>query len=71
MINRIQKTVHIYVASTKDTQTKIQIEEIEDYIWLTYENALKNLKFENDKTILTEARKFLLDNNYISEVNNG
>ena len=69
--NRIQKTVQIYVASTKDTQTRIQIEEIEDYVWLTYENALKNLKFENDKTILTEARDFLLKNNYISEVKNG
>ena len=69
--NRIQKTVLIYVASTKDTQTKIQVEEIEDYVWLTYESALKNLKFENDKTILTEAREFLLKNNYISEVKNG
>ena len=52
-------------------QTRIQIEEIEDYVWLTYENALKNLKFENDKTILTDAREFLLNNNYISEVQNG
>ena len=34
----------------------------------TYENAIKNLKFENDKTILTDARQFLLDNNYITEV---
>ena len=66
--NRIQKTVQIYVASTKDTQTRIQVEEIEDYVWLTYENAIKNLKFENDKTILTDARQFLLDNNYITEV---
>lgn len=69
--HRIQKTVQIYVASTQDTRTKIQIEEIEDYVWLTYENALKNLKFENDKTILTEARDFLLKNNYIREVKNG
>ena len=69
--NRIQKTVQIYVASTKDTQTKIQVEEIEDYVWLTYEKALKNLKFENDKTILTDARNFLIENNYISEVQNG
>ena len=69
--NRIQKTVQIYVASTKDTQTRIQVEEIEDYVWLTYENAIKNLKFENDKTILTDARQFLLENNYITEVQNG
>jgi hypothetical protein len=66
--NKIQKTVHIFVATTKDEQTRIQYEEIEDYIWLPYESALKHLKFDNDKTILTDAREFLLSNNYISEV---
>ncbi len=66
--NRIQKTVQIFVGTTKDTQTKIQLEEIEDYIWLTYDNAYKSLKFENDKTILKDARDFLINNNYISEV---
>lgn len=66
--NKIQKTVHIFVATTKDEQTKIQYEEIEDYIWLPYESAHKHLKFENDKNILTDARDFLINNNYISEV---
>ena len=66
--NKIQKTVQLYVATTNDTQTRIQAEEIEDYIWLTYENALRSLKFENDKTILTDAREFLLNNKYITEV---
>ena len=66
--NKIQKTVHIFVATTKDEQTRIQYEEIEDYIWLPYKSALKHLKFDNDKTILTDAREFLLSNNYISEV---
>lgn len=66
--NRIQKTVNLYVATTNDSKTKIQVEEIEDYVWLTYDNALKNLKFENDKTILTNAHDFLLNNKYITEV---
>ena len=69
--NRIQKSVQIFVATTDDEQTKIQPEEIEDYIWLPYESAYNYLKFENDKTILKDARDFLLENNYISEVNNG
>jgi 8-oxo-dGTP pyrophosphatase MutT (NUDIX family) len=69
--NKIQKTVQIFVASTNDTQTKIQVEEIEDYIWLTFENAYKHLKFENDKTILKDARDYLITNNYISEENYG
>ncbi len=67
----IQKTVQIFVASTNDTQTKIQVEEIEDYIWLTFENAYKHLKFENDKTILKDAKEYLISNNYISEENYG
>lgn len=66
--NKIQKTVFIFVGTTKDEQTKIQHEEIEDYIWLPFDGAYKYLKFENDKAILKEARDFLIDNNYISEV---
>ena len=64
--NRIHKTVCVYVAKTDDTQTIIQKEEIEDYIWLTYENAYKNLKFENDKTILHDAREHLISKGLIT-----
>ncbi len=66
--NRIQKTVQIFVATTNDEQTKIQPEEIEDYIWLPFESAYNCLKFDNDKSILKEAHEFLIDNNYIDEV---
>lgn len=63
--DRIEKKVSIFVGSTKDTSTVIQVEEIEDYIWLTFERAMSLLKFENDKNILSSAHKFLNDNNYI------
>ena len=63
--DKIEKTVTIFVGTTKDTSTVIQQEEIEDYIWLTYERALSLLKFDNDKAILTKSNKFLNDNNYI------
>lgn len=53
---RIEKTVIIYIASTKDTRTVIQPEEIEDYIWLSYDNAYKTLNYENDKAILKKQR---------------
>lgn len=69
--NRIQKTVQIFAATTNDEQTRIQPEEIEDYIWLPFESAYNCLKFENDKAILKDTRDFLIENNYISEVNNG
>lgn len=63
--DRIEKTVSIFVGTTKDTSTVIQQEEIEDYIWLTYDRALSLLKFENDRNILSSAHDFLNENNYI------
>lgn len=63
--DRIEKKVSIFVGTTKDTSTVIQKEEIEDYIWLTYDRAMSLLKFDNDKKILSSAHKFLNDNNYI------
>ena len=63
--NRIEKIVSIFVGTTTDTSTSIQPEEISDYIWLTYDRALSILKFENDKSIIISAHKYLNDNNYI------
>lgn len=36
----------------------MQKEEIEDYIWLTYDRALSLLRFDNDKSILIAAHDF-------------
>lgn len=63
--DRIEKMVSIFVATTKDTSTVIQAEEIENYIWLTYDRAMNLLKFENDKNILKSAHDFLNENNII------
>ncbi len=63
--NKIEKTVSIFVGTTTDTSTSIQPEEIEDYIWLTYDRALSILKFDNDKEIIKEAHEFLNSHNYI------
>ncbi len=60
--SRIEKRVEVFLASTKDTQTVIQKEEIEDYIWLRYPEALNMLKFENDKDILMSVKEFMLEN---------
>lgn len=69
--NKIKKTVQIFVATTNDCHTVIQQEEVEDYVWQTFETAYKNLRFENDKSILKDAHEYLIANNYISEVQNG
>lgn len=49
----------MFLASTEDTQTVIQKEEIEDYIWLRYPEAYDMLKFENDKEILESVKAFM------------
>lgn len=62
---RIEKSVFIYAASCESTLTSIQEEEIEDYLWLDYDKAMKNLKFENDRNILSRVNDFLKKHNYI------
>ncbi len=57
---KVEKTVTIYLAKTSDTQTTIQREEIEDYIWLNFERAMETLRFINDRNILKDAHDFLL-----------
>lgn len=59
--SKIEKRVEVFLASTSDTQTIIQKEEIEDYIWLRYPEALDMLRFENDKEILMSVRDFMLE----------
>ena len=57
--NRIQKNVVIFLATTKDTQTRIQMDEVDDYAWLTYSKAIERLNFENDRIILKEISEFM------------
>lgn len=60
---RVEKRVTIFLAYTTDTHTVIQESEIEDYIWLDYDNALSTLRFENDKSILISSKEFLKEEN--------
>ena len=62
---RVEKTVTIFAATTPSTVIHMQKEEIEDYIWLTYDRALSLLRFDNDKSILIAAHDFLDQNNII------
>lgn len=50
----IQKTVVFYTAQTKNTNVTLSREHI-DYIWLSYEDALKQLTYQNAKQLLTLA----------------
>lgn len=65
---KVEKSVIIFLAGTKDVQTVIQREEIDDYIWLNYDRAVEMLRFDNDKMILTNAKNFLLDRKIVEHV---
>ena len=49
---KVEKSESIFVAKTSDTQTIIQHEEIEDYIWLNFDKAMDTLRFINDRNII-------------------
>ena len=63
---KVEKSVIIFMARTNDVQTKIQREEIDDYIWLSFNKALELLKFENDRSILRRGNEYLLEKGIIS-----
>lgn len=56
---RIEKKVIIFLATTDDTSTIIQREEIEEYLWLKFDKAMSSLKFPNDKNLLRKANEYL------------
>ena len=60
---KVEKNVNIYLATTDDTNTVIQKEEIEDYVWLGYEKAKSRLRFENAPAILDKAVEYINKNN--------
>lgn len=60
---KIEKSVSIFLAKTKETHYTLQVEEIEECGWFSYDKAMSTLNYDNDKLILIEAKKFL-DENY-------
>ena len=65
---KVEKSVILFLAGTRDVQTIIQREEIDDYIWLNFDRAVGLLRFDNDKMILTKAKDFLLENRIVENV---
>lgn len=54
----VYKEVIFYAAETKQKEVKISHEHI-GYIWLSYEDALRQLTFENAKTLLKRANALI------------
>jgi len=55
----IHKKVIFFLAKTNEKNVKLSHEH-NDYLWLTYNDAMKKTTFENAKNVLTKANKFLL-----------
>lgn len=56
---KVEKNVTIFLAESGTQDVVLQEEEIESSVWLSYDEAMKTLKFENDKTILKKAHAFM------------
>jgi 8-oxo-dGTP pyrophosphatase MutT (NUDIX family) len=59
----IHKDVYFFVGEANTKEVNLSKEHI-GYVWLSYENALKKLTYENAKELLKKANWFL-ENNYI------
>lgn len=62
---KIEKSVTIFIAKALTNNIKLQEEEIDDYIWQTYEKAYEILRFDNDRNILKDAGVYLKKNKLI------
>ncbi len=53
------KEVIFFLARADSTEVTAQPEEVSSIQWLSYENALAALTYEDDRRILTAAREYL------------
>ena len=55
----IHKQVVFFLAQTKTNKIKLSYEHL-DSIWMSFEDALKQVTFENARIVLTNANNYLL-----------
>ena len=54
-----EKVVVYFVAYAKSRETVCQQTEIRRALWLSYDDAIEHVTFDNDKRILNEANEYL------------
>jgi len=59
----VHKEVIFYLAKASVRNVKLSFEH-KGYVWLNYDNALKQLTYKNAKMILDAANQFLKENQY-------
>ena len=55
--NQISKQVHWFIAETDEIVVNLSNEHI-GFLWLSWDEALDQLTFDNSKNVLSSARKF-------------
>ncbi len=56
---RISKLVVFFLALTDQINTQSLCGEHNDFLWLDYEKAIKQIKFDNDRIVLKKAQQFI------------
>jgi len=64
----IAKTVKIFLCETEKEEIKISPEHV-GYVWLSYEEAMKNLSFKTTKKVVEVAFNYLTKKQKIEELN--
>jgi len=64
----IAKTVKIFLCETEKEEIKISPEHV-GYVWLSYEEAMKNLSFKTTKKVIEVAFNYLTKKQKIEELN--
>lgn len=60
---RVFKRVTYFIGFVQDTEVIIQQNEIQDYRWVSYEEAIDLMTFEEGRDVLRRAQKYLVNNN--------
>ncbi|MGN0463343.1 MAG: bis(5'-nucleosyl)-tetraphosphatase, partial [Acutalibacteraceae bacterium] len=60
---KVEKAVVIFLAKARNNNVVKQEEEIDEFIWVDFNAAMRMLKFENDRNILIKAKEYIEKNN--------
>ncbi|MGF3072883.1 bis(5'-nucleosyl)-tetraphosphatase [Facklamia sp. P12945] len=55
----VMKEVVYFIAKTNSNKVTRQLEEVSQFIWLPYQEALDKITYSNDKDLLVKAQNFL------------
>ncbi|MCC3413923.1 MAG: NUDIX domain-containing protein [Microcoleus sp. PH2017_29_MFU_D_A] len=55
----IEKTVTYFLAFVNSMEVQLQVEEVQNHAWSSFEDAVKQITFDGNRQILREVKAFL------------